>query len=573
MILRTLHIASRSLLAQQKAIDVVSQNVANVNTPGYSRQNPELASDAPDKIGGHYFGNGVSLSNISRSLDPLLQLAQIRSGSLTAFSQTLHKGLANVEAIFGNLDSPGLTNTIDAFFSAQQQLANSPQDPIARLDLRSRANDMTITISGMQERLLQRQQSADLEIKPVLNQINTLLNHIAGLNKNIIQAESANQLAGGANDLHDQRDIAVLELSKLIPIQQVATNNSGLLLQTPGGDLLVGSDFARTLTTGVIAGSSFKSVVFVDNGVPASGFESGGQLGALMSLRDGKLADYNQLLDSLAKNLIFSVNQLHTGGAGSTSATKYVSELASGNPAAAVNSDVNIPFAANVIDGKFTVHVLDTTPPTNPGGIDINIIAGTTTLNQIASDISAIPGVSASVDALGYLTIDGGANRIVFANDTSNFLAAYEINTFFHGGNASNINVSTAIKNDAGLISTASADNTTSAVAQSDNSIALEILALRDQAVSVDGTIPSNLVERGALLASTYGLDIAASKQQLSFREAEALSISNQQKAVSGVNLDEELVNMMIFQRAYEASAKVIQTSNEMLASLMTLIR
>ncbi|MFQ5355965.1 MAG: flagellar hook-associated protein FlgK [Mariprofundaceae bacterium] len=573
MILRTLHIASRSLLAQQKAIDVVSQNVANVNTPGYSRQSPKLASDAPDKIGGHNFGNGVSLSNISRSADHLLQLAQIRSGSLTAFSQTLHKGLANVEAVFGNLDSPGLTNTIDAFFSAQQQLANSPQDPIARLDLRSRANDLTITISGMQERILQRQQSADLEIEPVLNQINSLLSHIAQLNKNIMRSESSNKLAGGANDLRDQRDIAILQLAKLIPVQQVTTNNGGLLLQTAGGDLLVGGDVARSLTTGVIAGSSFKSVIFADNGQPASGFEDGGQLGALMSLRDSKLAGYNQLLDSLAKNLIFSVNQLHSGGTGSISVTKYVSELASGNPAAAVNSDVNIPFASNIIDGKFTVHVLDANPPTNPGGIDINIIAGTTSLNQIAADISAIPGVTATVDALGHLTIDGGANRIVFGNDTSNFLAAYEINTFFHGGNASNISVSAAIQNDVSLISTAAADNTTSSVAQSDNSIALEILALRDQAVSVDGTTPSNLVERGALLASTYGLDIAASKQRLSFREAEALSISNQQKAVSGVNLDEELVNMMVFQRAYEASAKVIQSSNEMLSSLMALIR
>ena len=573
MILRALNVGASSLLAQQKALDVISQNIANVNTPGYSRQTAELVSAVPDYIAGRDYGNGVNVANIRRSLDPILAQSQVTNNSLTSLAQTLQQGLSNIEATFGNLDVPGLTTTLDDFFQAQQQLANTPEDPISRLNVQTRAQDIAIRVSGMHQQLVEGQSAANQEISPLVTQVNNLLDQIAGLNKHILVNESSGQLSNSANDLRDQRDMAVMELSKLIPLQKVATNNGGLILQTPGGDLLIQNDTARHLRLGPAVGSSFSNIEFTDTGMPAQGLEQGGKLGGLITLRDNQMSSYLQTLDSLAANLTFAVNQLHSGGTGSTAVTQYTSAQPSGNPAGAVNADANIPFAAKIVDGTFTLHVIDAVPPTIPGGTAINITAGTTTLNQIATDISAIAGVTASVNAAGQLVIDGGANRIVFANDTSNVLAAYEINAFFHGGSAADFSVDSAILNDAGRIATAAADATTSDIAPADNSVALAILALRDTAVSVDGSTAGSPVQRAANLASAYGLDVAATSQQLSYREAEASSLSSQRESISGVNMDEELVKMMQFQRAYEAAAKIIQTSNQMLDSLMGLIR
>ncbi len=572
MILRNLNIGLSSLLAQQKAIDVVSQNIANVNTPGYSRQTAQLSSTVPETLAGRDFGTGVNVTNVSRSMDPILAQSQIANNSLTSLAQTLQQGLANVEASFGNLDVPGLTTTLDDFFVAQQQLANTPEDPLSSLNVQTRAQDIAIRISGMRQQIVDGQTAANQEISPLVTQVNNLLDQIAGLNKHILVNESSGP-SNNANDLRDQRDMAVMELSKLIPLQRVATNNGGLILQTPGGDLLIQNDTARHLQLGPAVGSSFSNIEFTDTGMPAQGLEQGGKLGGLITLRDNQMAGYVQTLDSLAANLIFTVNQLHTGGTGSTAVTQYTSAQASNNPAAAVNADATIPFASKIVTGSFTLHVLDAVPPTVPGGTAINITAGTTTLNQIAIDISAVAGVTASVNASGQLVVDGGANRIAFTNDTSNLLAAYEINAFFNGSTAADFSVDAAILSDAGRIATGAADATTSTIAPADNTVALAILALRDQAVSIDGSVAASPVQRAANLASTYGLDVAAANQQVSYRQAEASSLASQRASISGVNMDEELVNMMQFQRAYEAAAKVIQTSNQMLDSLMSLVR
>lgn len=573
MIVRTLQIASKSLTTQQQGMDTVSHNIANVNTEGYSRQTANLVTAPSDQMGLFNFGNGVQLDSISRSMDPLIAHAQIANNTQASYANTLKEGLSSVEATFGNLGVPGLTSTLDAFFNAQQLLANSPDDPIARTGLAARASDITTLLSSMQQQLVARQQSANQEVGTLINEVNTLLDNIADLNTQIVKKESGGKDGSQANDLRDRRDIEVLRLAKLIPLQQVVTNDDGLMLQTLGGDLLSQGSYARNLEVGPVAGSSFDVVKFSDNGMTAVGIEGGGKIGGLMTIRDTQLADYISTLDSLAKNLIFSVNQLHSGGTGTTAVTSYTSGLAPVNAAAAVDADPDIPFAAKIVDGSFTIHVLDGNPPTNPAGTAVNITAGATTLNQIATDISAIAGVTASVNASGALVIDGGANRVVFSNDSSNFLAAYEINTFFHGSAAADISVDAAILADAGRIATTTADATTSAVAINGNAIAMNILVLRDQTLNVDGSSPASLTERATNLAGDFGMDIAAATRESIFRESEATTLSLQRDSISGVNLDEEMINMMTFQRSYEAAAKVIQTANQMLSTLMGLIR
>lgn len=573
MIYRSLGIAASSLFAQQRSMDVIAQNIANANTPGYSRQTPELASAEPERLNGRDFGRGVVVSDIRRLVDPILQRAQVQSDSLTNYWQTLQQGLSGVESTFGNLDSPGLTSSLDDFFNATQDLANRPDDAIVRLNVQARGQNLAAHIGGMRQQLVDAQTAEDAQIEPILADVNRLLDNIADLSRRIRITEGTAAGPGSANDLRDQRDQAVRQLAQLIPLQQVDTKDGHFLLQTPAGDLLTQGSLVRHLKIGS-GGSGFANVVFTDTNLTAQGLTGGGKLGALLSLRDTKLAGYIQQLDSLAANLTFAVNRVHASGTGTSAVTKYTAGQTASNPAGAVDADTGVPFAAQIVSGSFKVHLYDATgTPLTPGGTTITVTAGTTTLNQIVTDISAIAGVSASIDATGHLVVDGGANRVVFSDDTSDFLAAYEVNAFFHGASAANFSLAAGVAADAGSISTGAADPATSQLATADSSVALGLLALRDTAVSFDGSTSASAVARAANLASSFGLDVAAASQQRSFREAEASSLAQQRESISGVNVDEELIKMMEFQRAYEAAAKVIQSSNQMMDALMGLIR
>jgi len=177
------------------------------------------------------------------------------------------------------------------------------------------------------------------------------------------------------------------------------------------------------------------------------------------------------------------------------------------------------------------------------------------------------------VDVAGRLVVDAGVNTIGFSNDTSNFLAAYEINSFFHGQGAGDLALSSAIAADAANISTGMIDPVTSTIQPGDNSAALAVMAIQNSAISFDGTSAMSLHDRTSALSTRYGTDVAVADQQRLYREAEMESLATQRQAISGVNVDEELIEMIKFQRAYEASAKVIQTTNSMLDSLMGMMR
>jgi len=236
----------------------------------------------------------------------------------------------------------------------------------------------------------------------------------------------------------------------------------------------------------------------------------------------------------------------------------------------------NNPFAAQIQNGSFTVHVFDATgAPLTPASTGaITITAGVSTMASIAADITAnIPSVTASVDISGKLLMNAGANTVGFSDDSSNFLAAYQVNSLFEGTTAASLRLSSAVQADAGMISTGQINLTTSGINIGDNRAALLMVDLQNKPASLDGSTAETLSARTSLLSTKYGNDVALASQQQSFFQAEASSLNQQRQAFSGVNIDEELVSMIKFQRAYEASAKVIQTTNQMLDSLMGLIR
>ncbi|MDX8408344.1 MAG: flagellar hook-associated protein FlgK, partial [Mariprofundaceae bacterium] len=564
MIFDSLNVAASSLKAQQKSMDVVSHNIANVNTPGYSRQSADLATAVPDKIGNLNFGRGVDLQNIHRSVDPLIGQAQLVNGAQQGYWSEISAGLGTVENVFGSLQSTGLASSLDEFFLSWQQLANNPQDAAQKLNVRTKSATVTTNLNSMQQQLASAQLSADNKIDQGILQANQLLDQIASLTAQISRQENGSQgVLGAANDLRDQRDQAVRDLSQFIPVQQISTRSGSFLIQTMSGDLLSQDNTARHLARGAAGAGGFSEISIAETGQPVGGLTSGGSIGGLVDLRDNKFGGYLGSIDSIAANLAFSVNQLQASGASSTPVSSQLSGQIS-NPAVALDSPTQItPFAAQIQSGSFTLHVYDAAgAPTPAGGTAINITAGVTTMNDIAAQINAVAGVSASVDGSGRLSVNAGSGSMAFSGDSSNFLAAYEVNSFFHGGDAASISLSDQVRANAGSISTGRVDPLTSIVQSGDNAVALDMLALQNTALNIDGSGAASLHDRTTSLSTQYGNDVSAANQQKQYRSAEADSLNAQRQAISGVNIDEELISMIKFQRAYEASAKVISTTN-----------
>lgn len=575
MSFQALNLAASSLRSQQKAIDVVSHNIANVNTPGYSKQTPNIVTSTPETIGGLNFGRGVNLNSIQRSVDPLINNAQRENASQSQFWSTVTSGLTTIESAFGSLGSTGLAASVNDFFLAWQQLSNNPQDMAQKYNVRTKSETLTSQLNNMHTQLNNGQMNLDNDITQQVSNANLKLDEIASLTKQISAQEAGSQAA--ANDLRDQRDEAVRQLAKIIPIQKVATNDGGLLIQTMGGDLLTQGGTARHLERSPTVGpTGYRGVVIAGTQNTVQGLDQGGTVGGLMKLRDGNFQTYINTLDSFAANLAFSTNQLHSNASGSLKSSTLQSAQGSLNPALALNDVTQgVPFASKVQAGSFSIHVYDAAglPQVPTSQFTVNLAAGAT-MNDVATAITTnVTGVTASVDAAGRLNLNSGTNSMAFADDTSNFLAAYEINAFFQGQSSGSLALSQGIQNDPAAIHTGQIDITTSRIQPGDNRAAIAIMNLQDQVLSVDGSTPSSLHERVAGLSSQYGLDVEVAKQQTTYREAEASSLTQQRQAISGVSIDDELIAMMKFQRAYEASAKVINTSNQMLDTLMGIMR
>ncbi len=574
MIFDSLNIAASSLKAQQKAIDVVSNNISNVNTPGYSRQVAHVVSARPEKIAGLSLGRGVNVANIQRVIDPIIGQAQLNNGSQLSFWTTVNGGLNSVENVFGSLQSTGLASALDDFFLSWKQLANNPQDNGQRVNVRAKSGTLVDNLSNMQQQLRDVQSNTDSNIDQSITKANQILNNVASLTIQINRQETGSTI-GSANDLRDQRDQAVRNLAKLLPVKSVTTGDGSFMLQTVNGDLLAQDGVARQLARGAVAGNGFSNVVIAGTSSSVLNAGQGGELGGMLDLRDNKLSSYIQQIDSISANLIFSVNQVHASSANTAKLSTVIGEQSSSAALALNDPAQTAPFASQIQSGSFKIHVYDAAGlAVVAGGTAITITAGTTSMNNVVTSLNAVAGITASVDATGRLSINAAAGQsFALSADSSNFLAAYEINNFFSGGDTASMRLSSAVQNNANAISIGQADPTTSSIQAGDSSSALAILALQNKALSVDGTASSSLFDRGTSLSTQYGSDVAVSLQQKSYRSVEATSLESQRQAVSGVNVDEELINMIKFQRAYQASAKIITTTNTMLDSLMGLIR
>jgi len=311
-----LGIGSSALLSYQRALDTVGHNVANVNTPGYSRQRVELAARPGQGLGSGFMGAGVDVSTIRRSYSQFLADGLRTSSSAYREQNTLATLAGNLNNLLAD-DQSGLGPVMGSFFDAMQGVANDPTSITARQVLLSETGSLVSNFQGLSNWMENNRSDLGARMEAATQEINQLSGAIASLNQKIIEARGS---AGGQppNDLLDARDQLVLDLSELVTLT-TTTQDDGAL------NVFVGS--GQSLVLGVKASSmgvqqnvndpGQVDVTIGANGQPpvvVTSLIGGGELGGLLEYRDQVLDPATNRLGRIAVELGTFMNEQHRAG-------------------------------------------------------------------------------------------------------------------------------------------------------------------------------------------------------------------------------------------------------------------
>lgn len=564
-----LNIGRSALAINQAALQVTGNNIANAGNADYTRQVANTSPSADQQLGqGITVGTGVDLTSIQRQIDQALQGRLQSSISDDSSASTTSQWLSQVESTFNALGSNDISSQMSTFFNSWSTLANNPQDASQRSVVLQEGQNLASSIQTVRSDLASIQTNLGASIQSVVTNANSLADQIASLNQQIASS------GGSANNsLLDQRDAALKQLSALTDVR-TADGGNGMVNVFIGSEPLVTGGVSRGLTTtqSTVGTDTITTVAFKN---PAGGaVVSSGQLGALVQLQTGQLKTTIDQLDSLAGNLINELNKTYSSGQGAVD-----DHLVGFSSVTATNavSDTSVPLndpasglAFKPVNGSFTIAVYDTASQqyvSNLVPVDLDGVGGDdTTLSSLAATINAkVPGVSATITG-GKLTISATdpGTQVVFSNDTSGTLASLGINTFFTGSNAQDIGVNQVVASNTSLLAV------TSTLQPGGNKAATDIAGLQNQSIS--GL-------NGATLVSSYQnmINGTATATQTAQNNATAAStvrqaLETQRENLSGVSMDEEAVNLIKQQRAFQGAAKLVSAIDDMMKTILNMV-
>ena len=302
----TMSIATGALGAEQGALDATTNNVANANTPGYSRLQPVLVENDPVTTGPVTYGMGVSLEKLQSLRDPILQTRiqeeTQQQGQLNAFVSAMQQ--AQVQFTTSSSD---IGTEISNFFSSLSQLSADPTNLALRQGVLTAAGNMASAFNNTANNLNQQRSGLDLQVSQDVQQVNVLTSQIAALNNQISQLQGVNQ---DASALVDQRDVLIGQLSSLIDVSTIQSDN-GLTLTTSNGTALVvgGQSFALNTQTNASGMQDIYS-----QGTDITSKLTSGELAGLLEVRDQNIPTLLSNLDTLAAGLANNLNTANAQG-------------------------------------------------------------------------------------------------------------------------------------------------------------------------------------------------------------------------------------------------------------------
>jgi len=557
----TIQQSKGALQTAQIGLQVVGNNIANANTPGYIRQKLELASAQSTREGNLIKGHGVRPTGIAQVVDKALVERMINAKTALSGAEVNQKAFTQLEELTNDLNEAGLSNQLSLFNNALHELSTQPNDLSLRDFVILQGETLAINLQQSREAAIERRELWNGELDQMAGDINRLIKRVAELNLEIATIEGGGLVRSEASGLRDERYQNLEELAQYMNLN-IQEQESGAIAVFVGGDYLVSNGNFREVYTAYNQDIGGSEIRIVETDSPLQVHE--GRISATIAARDEVFNPYIDSLDEVASALIRSVNEVHSQGQGRSGYEQLLSSVSSSTGVPL--EDAGLAFEPR--NGTFDLNVVDPDGQTiSNHRISVRMLGQVTdsTVSSIVADIDAIDGITASVTRQGKILIESESPsaRFAFGEDTSGFLAAAGINTFFTGRNALDIDVNQTLKQDADFL------------AISAGGIGEDTDALNQMIDLVNQ--PLEYLD-GRSLMEGYEDNISKMGQQISLQTSAAEGLRDfyntlqaQHLAISGVNIDEESILMISYQRAFQASSRVIQTAAEMLELLVTL--
>lgn len=552
------------LLSHQSALSTTGNNVANANTPGYSRQET-IFETLPSQYGGAgYTGTGVSIDDIRRLNSEFLNL-QLRSDTTLNGEQTvLAAEYGRLDNLFGS-ETTGLNRAMTDFFAAVQDSAESPDSIPQRQLLLSRGEALAQRFQSIAAKLDEHQRSIDQQLTNTTGRINELAKGVADLNLAVSSAPGQAQ-GNQPNELLDQRDEKLRQLAELVQIQVNRQDSGQVSVAFGNGQSLVSGTYASSLSTDPAS----PGAIFLSDGSTTrniTGAVNGGRLGGLLDFRQQGLTSAEATLDSIAAGLTDAVNSQHELGLDLDGEIGLI--FFSGTSATDIQMDVSDPR-----DLALAYPVKGETGSQNSGtgSISQGVVSEGFAFDvneeltiRFSADGTLPSGVRYTVeDSTGeQLTGEfqpGKTNTLVF----DDALSPYQGFEFELSGNpALSDTFKIGYNSDPLAGFTASADNR--------NAVALGDIS-RQAIIAVGGSDLSLDAAYGSLVTQV-GSDTSRAQRGLESSTTLLEQSGNSWQEQSGVNLDEEAGKLIQFQAAYNANAQVVSVARELFDTLLNSFR
>ena len=615
----TLGVGYSGLNVAQVGINTTGQNISNAETDGYSRKRVIQTAATPMHLAPGNIGNGVEIENIERVFDGYVYNRYTSTYSDKEKSDYMQKTLDELSTYFPEIDDVGIKADLKEYYSLWQRLADNPSDNSVKMDLAQKTVTLTDHVTQVNNQVYALQERLNDELKVNVDEVNRMASAIADINVEIDKAESG----GGytANDLRDKRSVLERDLSRVIgakvnvedvvsdiTIDASATKTSGgYNLHVNGFNLVDGSSFHPIKVDNSNSPRGFYEIYYErQDGVliPMEKNVQGGKIGAIMDLRgqnvnlqtgmpeNGLVQDTYNELDSFAKTLIESTNNIYANAA-TTIMTSNSLEFNTNDPL--VNSGLNIK------EGSFNLIVYDadgqevssreiTIDPLTSLTRDTNSIKSQieennddnldgNALNDI-DDMMKFNAPDANTDKVLQLSLkkeykDMGYTFAIHDNlkteefnSGTNFAGALGLRRFYDGDDASTIALASDLHSDPTKISAGGSYVT------GDNSIALDMVQSQFERYDFEAnSISYNDTVYGYfdIVSSNVGIKARNAATTNDTITAQFNAVEQEYESVSKVSIDEEMTNLIRYQTAYGASAKVITTIDQMLNTLLGL--
>ncbi|MCA9262089.1 MAG: flagellar hook-associated protein FlgK [Planctomycetales bacterium] len=559
----SLQIGGNTLHAMQIGLQVVGNNIANSNTPGFVRERAVFTPAPVQRIGNLTLGLGVEVAGIVQSVDRFAEERLRDAGGDRASADIQEKAYRELEGILGELTDSDVSSLMAGFFNSVDEVLNQPEAISIRSLAVQAGKTLTTSINTLDRRVSAVYEDYSKQVSGLSSEINTLSEEIRKLNLQIVTLEGGS-LGNEAGGLRSARQAALKRLGEIMTIK-VTETEAGATNVSVGGEFLVFEGTRQEVQTvySSTEGLQTASIEFIHNGSELR--VGGGELHGLVEARDNIAGKFLDRLDEFAQALTFEFNKVYSQGQGITGFGDVLSLEAVDDASASLDA-AGLPFAPT--SGQFQVLVYNrktNLTQTSDVVIDLNGLDGDTSLASLATTLNGIDGVTARVNADNRLEIEAESTEteLAFSGDTSGVLAALGINTFFTGSSAGDIDVNQTLLDDASKFAAAS-DGVGVGV---DN--ARRLVSLHDERIDdLNGGSISGVYDQ-LLNETTQGSTVASAVAD-GLRTFEA-TLDAAAQGVSGVNLDEEAIDMIMLQRTYQAAARYIGTLSDLLDVLVNL--